>query len=41
VTVIGGGYCVDLAELAARHAIVVRAAQSGWAEASAAVASAG
>lgn len=32
VTVIGGGYCKDLAELANRHAIVFRAAQSVWAE---------
>jgi acetoin utilization deacetylase AcuC-like enzyme len=32
VTVIGGGYCTDLAELARRHAIVFRAAQSVWAE---------
>jgi acetoin utilization deacetylase AcuC-like enzyme len=32
VTVIGGGYSADLAELARRHAIVFRAAQRVWAE---------
>lgn len=29
-TVIGGGYCTDLDELASRHAIVFRAAQAVW-----------
>jgi acetoin utilization deacetylase AcuC-like enzyme len=42
VTVIGGGYCADLAELAVRHSIVFCAAQNVWAEAAAAsVASSG